>query len=192
MLLLWPPSAILVSFKTMMSVIEVVKQCCWGAMTVQLWGACSTWHACGYIWRMARGFPKHLLEDVTTCLFLSSLSFLMWSVTSCRCVPPSNQIVILAQQAVVPLPAPHKQQAEAWGGMSLGCTLSAFSVQLRWQVELIPELVCDVRYCISELQPSPCSDIGHHDKKLTLSVVLSEHIFALCLWGRGNGNSPSL
>lgn len=125
------------------------------------------------------------------CHYLS-LPLLLCSVTSCRRVPPPDQIAIPAQQAVALVPAPHKQQVEAWGGVSLGCSLSVHSVQLKWQIEFIPELVCDMQHWISELQPSPCSDIGHHDKKLMLSVVLSEHIFALWLWGKGNGNSPSL
>lgn len=125
------------------------------------------------------------------CHYLS-LPLLLCSVTSCRRVPPPDQIAIPAQQAVALVPAPHKQQVEAWGGVSLGCSLSVHSVQLKWQIEFIPELVCDMQHWISELQPSPCLDIGHHDKKPMLSVVLSEHIFALWLWGKGNGNSPSL
>lgn len=96
------PTVILVSFKSIVSVLAMVQ-----VLLVLLEsnhssavrGDCSAWHACGHLWRMTGGIPKYLLEDVTSCLSLSFPFFLMCSVTSCRCnLTPSSQIAILLLQ----------------------------------------------------------------------------------------------
>lgn len=205
----WTPSptVILESFKSRVSVLDMVQVALVlleSNHSLAVRGNGSVWCARGHIWRMAGGIPKYLLENVTSCLSLSSAFFLMCSVTSCGCnLTPSGQTAILLLQWG-PCSSPHhslllhegRKPVEAWDGTNLGRVLGAFAVQLsqqrKVQIQFIPEPACDVQRWISRLLLLPSSDVGHRDKKPMHFFVLSEHISSVFLWGRGNGNSLNL